>query len=120
MSKIWLGRAGAEVLMPHLNRTFNEQDIEISVKNRTASGRYVEDVTTTKKNFTISYGTMKESDLEVLKELYRIGEILSLKVERSNEIIETYTVKMNPFSRQRLKIAANWYYDGVAVLLEEV
>lgn len=120
MSKIWLGRAGAEVLMPRLNRTFNEQDIEISVKSRTASGRYVEDVTTVKKNFTISYGTMKEADLEILKELYRIGTILSLKVQRSNGVIETYTVKMNPFSRQRLKIASNWYYDGVTILLEEV
>ena len=118
--RIWLGRPGMEILMPHLNRTFVEQDTEISTKSRTASGRLVEDIVAVKKVFNITYGTLKDEDLEALKELYKIGDMLSLKVERNSGNIETYTVKMSPFNRQRLIIATRWYWNGVTITLEEV
>lgn len=118
--RIWLGKAGNEQLMPQLNRKITERDIEISVSNRTASGRYFEEIKARKKEFTISYGVIKQSDLDILLELYETGEFLSFKIERQDGIIDTYEVKMKPFSRERLKIATRWYYSGVTILLEEV
>ena len=56
-----------------------------------------------KKEFTISYGVIKQSDLDILLELYETGEFLSFKIERQDGIIDTYEVKMKPFSRERLK-----------------
>lgn len=118
--RIWLGSRGSEKLLPSLNRRYYEEDMEIAKTARTASGRLVTDVITVKKVIKIIYGTMKDSDLALLRQIYGFNGPMSLKVERSDGGINSYTVKMSPFSRQRLILATRWYWEGVTIQLEEI
>lgn len=118
--RLWLGNSGEEILLPRYNLRFQESDSEITREGRTASGRLVIDVAARKKTFTLSYGTLDNESYETLKAIYSINNIMSFKVERSNEIIEIYEVRMKPFSRQRLLLATRWYWDGITIVLEEI
>jgi hypothetical protein len=120
IGRIWLGRAGLEVLMPNLSRKFSEEDTEISKESRTASGRLVIDVVAIKKVFTLEYSTVTGDVLETLKTVYALGGILSLKVERKDGTIDIYTVRMRPFGRKRVLMAIEWLWDGITVKLEEI
>lgn len=117
---IWLGNAGSEILMPNIGRTFSELDNEITRENRTASGKLVIDVVAIKKEFTLEYSTVTDGVLDTLKTVYAIGGTLSIKVERKDGTINTYTVRMRPFGRKRVLTAQEWLWDSISIKLEEI
>jgi len=118
--RLWLGLPGSEVLLPSMNRKFSEEDIEDIREAKTAGGTYVADIVAVKKRFVIAYGTIKNSDLEIIKNIYQQGHVLSFKVEQSDASIKTYSVKRRPFARQRLEMASRWYWDGISLTLDEI
>lgn len=118
--RIWLGNEGAEVLLSNIGRSFTEEDIEITRENTTASGKLVIDVIRVKKRFIIEYSRTTNEVMETLKSIYEIGGILSLKVERYDGTVDTYKVKMRPFSRRRIIMATKWFWENISIELEEV
>ena len=120
MSRIWLGKAGSESLLSAMGRRLTEEDIEIAREGRTASGRMVTDVITTKKKFTLSYSFVTGTILDALATIYSLGGVFTLLVEREDTSIDTYEVRFRPFSRARLLLAGTWYWEGIALELEEV
>lgn len=121
--RIWLGRYGSEILLPHFNRAFHEGELELGKKRRTASGRKVIDITSIKKKFTVTYSIIKEADINILKQIYEIyltDGYLSMKIENSDNTIQEYMVEMEPFTRQRSIKANRWYWEGISIVLEEI
>ena len=116
--RIWL--AGVE-LSP-IGRQLEEEDFEITREDRTASGRLVIDVITVKKRFTLNYSTITGTVLKQLQEVYDAGfdHILQLQIERQDGTIDSYDVKMRPFSRSRIFPAGDWLWEGITIELEEV
>lgn len=108
------------MLMSNMGRQFSEEDIEISKEERTASGRLVADVTAVKKIFTLDYNDVTDDILTALKTVYAIGGALSIKVEREDGTIDTYSVRMRPFGRKRVLMATQWLWGGISIKLEEI
>ena len=118
--RIWLGKEGAEFLLSKIGMTHYEDDIEIIREDTTTSGKLVFDVIRRKKRFVIEYSLIPNNVYETLLSIYELGDILSLKVERYNGRIDTYKVKMRPFSRRRLIRALKWFWGNISIELEEV
>ena len=116
MSKIWIDTTE----LPLMGRRLTEQDIEISVETRTASGRLVSDLIAVKKKFTLSYSFVTDDILRQLSSLYNLGGVRTLKIERADESIDEYRVKFRPFSRARYLIGNEWYWENISIELEEV
>ena len=99
--RFWLGEEDSETLFETGWQAFDEEDFEpINREGRVANGDLVIDVVGTKKKFTITYSAgMPDATLETLKDLYATGvtSTLSLLVERSDDSIDSYTVKLRPF-----------------------
>lgn len=120
MSRIWLGKKGNEIELSPLNRTFNEEEFEITREDRTASGRLVIDVIATKKRFKLDYSTTTGMVLSQLQEIYQLGAILNLRVERQDGVIDEYEVKLRPFSRSRFLAVGDWRWKDISLELEEI
>lgn len=118
--RLWLGQMGNELELPNMSRTFSEEEFEICTEGRTASGRLVIDVRAIKKRFVIEYSTVTNDVLEILRAIYALGNILSFKVERYDGSIDTYKVRIRPFSRKRIAMALEWLWEGIKIELEEV
>jgi hypothetical protein len=117
--RIWLGPAGGETLLSAMGRKLTEEDIEIVREGRTASGKYVSDLIAVKKKFSLEYSIVTDAILIVLKDLYELGTLLSLKIEDSNLSVRTYTVRFKPFSRARYMLPGGWLWEGIKLELEE-
>jgi len=121
--RFWLGELDSETLFETGWQAFEEEDFEINREGRVANGDLVIDTIATKKTFTLSYTAgMLDETLETLKDLYTTGttSTLSLLVERSDDSIESYTVKLRPFKRTREMAMDQWFWRGVTFALEEV
>jgi hypothetical protein len=116
MSRIWLN----EQLLSAMGRRLAEQDIEISVEGRTASGRLVADVIARKKKFTLSYSFVTDVVLQQLRQLYETGGTQTLKIERANKSIDEYRVRFRPFSRARYLAGGEWFWENISIELEEI
>lgn len=118
---IWLGSLGTEVNIYNKSVEFTEKPLEIERVDRTASGRKVKDVIATKNAVNIVYGLMTNTELEILKTIYNIGDTLSLLIEREDETIDNYLVELKPFSRTNtIRVNGSWYWQGIALELEEI
>jgi len=121
--RFWLGVLGSETLFETGWQAFDEGDFEINREGRVANGNLVIDTIATKKRFTLSYTAgMEDATLETLKALYATGvtSALSLLVERSDDSIDSYTVKLRPFKRTRELAMDAWYWRGVTIEFEEI
>jgi len=121
--RFWLGELDSETLFETGWQAFDEEDFEINREDRVANGDLVIDTIATKKKFTLSYTAgMLDATLETLKSLYATGvtSTLSLLVERSDDSIDSYTVKLRPFKRTREQAMDQWYWRGVTFTLEQI
>ena len=118
--RIWLGQAGNEQLLSSLNRKFFEEEFELTQEDRTASGRFVEDVTAVKKRFEISYSSVTGAVLEQLKSIYNSSGSKKIKIEREDGSIDEYWVKIRPFGRERYLALGQWWWNGISITLEEL
>jgi hypothetical protein len=117
--EIWLGLQGSEVLLSPFGRTLSIGDIELSRTDRTASGRKVKDIITTKKKITISYSMIDGPELTILRDLYNLHSTLRIIIENGG-INQVYTVMMEPINEDRILCIGDTLWGNVQVVMEEV
>jgi hypothetical protein len=117
---IYLGAAGSEILLPFLGRKFTEGEIEIAREGRTQSGRRVKDVVAVKKEWSLQFSLIDDSDLQDLITLSELQTELSLKITRMDDSVDTYTVLIKPFDRQRILTVNDGLWGNVKLQIEEV
>lgn len=115
MANLWLN----EVLIPNMARSLKESDFEITREDRTASGRLVVDVIAVKKRFQLAFTTITDDLANQLLDI-SLTSVLNFQVERRNGSIDSYWVKVRPFSRDRLIVGSIWLQQGISIELEEV
>ena len=123
IGRFWLGVSGGEEYFNPDGFTIGVETIEIAREGRVANGDLVIDVIATKKKFTIQYTTSVGQDaLDELISLYDQGVTapLSLIVENEDLSQTTYTVKFRPFTRVRMAAKADWLWNPITFVLEEV
>ncbi len=109
-----------EIELSPMERQLIISDMEITVEERTASGRLVSDLKAIKKRFTINYKFITNEILEQLATLYQRSGARAFKLEQEDESIDEYLVKFRPFSRARHLIGKEWYWDSITLELEEI
>lgn len=120
-NELYLGTdAGSLQLLSDLDRKFNINPIQFSREDRTASGRLVRDVITTKNEFSLRYKTIDGGDLTTYLDLYDENSELLFRVHSSVSNYVDYTVLMDPLGRQRLLARADGLWEGVNIVLREV
>ena len=127
---IYLGAVGSESLLSAYGRKLSISDEQITREGRTASGRYVKDVITTKKEFNIRYDLIGGNDLASLLTIYGIDDELSLQIYHTSDEggttrepganYDQYYVLMSALSRTRELLASDGLWSGVSVVLKEV
>tara|TARA_R100001480_G_scaffold7322_1_gene14904 strand:+ start:14990 stop:15361 length:372 start_codon:yes stop_codon:yes gene_type:complete len=118
---IYMGETvGTLQLMSALGRKLNINNIILSREDRTASGRLVQDIIATKKEFTLRYSAIDGSDLTVYLDLFDINDELIIRIYTSSSVYNDYTVLMSPLSYQRVLATGDGLWEGVSVTLREV
>ncbi len=118
---IYIGETvGTLQLMSALGRKLNINNIILSREDRTASGRLVQDIIATKKEFTLRYSAIDGSDLTVYLDLFDLNDELIIRIYTSSSVYNDYTVLMSPLSYQRVLATGDGLWEGVAVTLREV
>jgi len=117
---IYLGPSGSERLLSMFGRKFNISPIELKREDRTADGTLVQDIYAKKNVFTLNYSIMDQSTLDDFQDLYDLETSLSLKVRNNSMGLDSYTVIMRPFARDRFKMLPNALWGNVTVILEQV
>ncbi|MBN1604626.1 MAG: hypothetical protein JW915_23660 [Chitinispirillaceae bacterium] len=117
--EIYLGPVGNLYLLTPFGRTLSMGDIEISRTDRTASGRKVSDIITTKKKFTIQYSLIDGQNLQLLQDIYNLHSELIIEIENLGTSTE-YTVLMSPFDQTRVLSVGAGLWQNVTIELEEV
>jgi hypothetical protein len=113
---MFLGVSGNLKLLSPYGRKVNVSTTEISRQDRTASGRLVKDIITTKKKFTLSYSLIDGNDLQIFLDLYALETSLVLTIAPYAE----YTVLMEPIDYSRVIATGDGLWSGVSVELNEV
>jgi hypothetical protein len=116
---IWLGISGSEILLSAYGRKYKRIPDAIVRQDRTASGRLVKDIVTTKYNHTISYEICTDFDVRIFQTIYDYDSTLNLLV-REVTGIKTYSVLMKPFERERVTAVGDGLWSGVTIELEGV
>jgi len=131
---IWLSRfqhigtsstttTDAPWLVTPFGRTFSEDRIELSRKDRTANARLVIDIINTKRKFTLDYSLINGDDLDELIWYYDSQQnhfLLYLTIEYTDTRIESYEVIMAPVSMERALVTGNGLWSGVGIEFEEI
>ena len=119
--RIWLGPTDAETLFETGWQKLTEEDFEVLREGRVANADLVIDTIATKKLWTLDFAMMPQATLTALEALYVVGTsaALSLKVERHDDSVSTYSVKMRPLKRVRKWAMDAWYW-ATRLELEEV
>lgn len=127
---IYLGTEGSESLLTPFGRTFTINDEQILREGRTANGRLVRDVITTKKNITLKYELIGGTDLATLLTIYNLNDELSLLVYHTSDEggttaepgvnYDQYYVLMDSLNRTRELLASDGLWSGVTVTLKEI
>lgn len=122
MSKadLYLGTSTATLqLLTAFDRTYKVSNMEQSRKGRTASGRLVKDIISVKKQFSIAYKLIDDSELQKYIDLY--AEDSSLVFRDVNDSGYTdYTVLMDPIDYERIIASADGLWGNVQITLSEV
>jgi len=131
---IWLSRVqqvgtssttttDAPYLVTPYGRTFSEDRIELSRKDRTANARLVIDYINTKRKFTLDYSLINGDDLDELVWYYDSQYnhfLLYLTIEYTDTRIESYDVIMAPIDMERALVTGNGLWRGVTIEFEEI
>ena len=111
-------------LVTPFGRTFGENVIELSRKDRTANARLVIDIINTKKTFRLKYSEIIWSDLQELLYFYNSQVnnrmYLVLTVEYTALEIESYNVLMSPIEYERVLVTGDGLWRDVSVEFEEL
>ena len=107
-----------ELLSPY-SRKFKISNIELSRKGRTADGTLVKDIIATKKEFSLSYDMIDDSELQKYIDLYAEDSELILRDSRSDGYTD-YTVLMDPIDYERIIASEDGLWGNVQITLSEV
>lgn len=116
---IYIGPAGAEILISPYGRTFSKRILEGAREDRTVNGRMIKDIKWRKMSFLLSYSLIDGDTLEVFRSLLDLQTELSFRHTDSDGIERTYTVHMKPFSARRLVLIADGLWSGANMEFEE-
>jgi len=131
---IWLSRyqqvgtsstttTDAPYLITPYGRTFSEDRIELTRKDRTANARLVIDYINSKRKFTLDFSLINNDDLDELVWYYDTQEnnfLLYLTIEYTDTRIESYDVVMAPIGMERVLVTGNGLWSGVSIEFEEI
>ena len=122
IGEIYLGAVDSSSmeLLTAFSREFSTKNKLLSRTQRTASGRLVRDIITTKKEFTLSYDMIDGDELDVFKDLYDEADELLLRVYTSDIAYDDYTILMEPLDYDRILMFDNGLWGNVEVALLEV
>jgi hypothetical protein len=88
-------------------------------EDRAASGKLRRDVISRKRNFLLSYDAIDQAPVDRFEELFQVNDELVLEVTHLTDV-QTYTVLMSPFSKERALAVFGGMWNGVVVELKEV
>ena len=117
---LYLGvSAGTLELLSPYSRKFKISNIELSRKGRTADGKLVKDIIAAKKEFSLSYDMIDDSELEKYIDLYAEDSELILRDSRADGYTD-YTVLMDPIDYERIIASEDGLWGNVQITLSEV
>ena len=121
LGEIYLGpdTGNLELLTP-FSREFDVSNKKLSRRERTASGKMVEDIIATKKEFTLTYDLMDGDDLDTFKDLYDEESELVLRVYTGASTYDDYIVLMDPLDYTRILMFDNGLWGNIDISLVEV
>lgn len=125
---IYLGLTGSEEKISAFGRKLLISDNKLSRQERTANGRLVEDIITTKKKITLAYETIDGDALANFLALYELESELSILIFNEDDVTTTgegatydqYDVLMEPIDRERLLLLGEGLWSGVNIVLNEI
>ena len=121
LNEIYLGeKDGFLILLPAEGRTYQEGESQLSRTERTASGRLVRDVISTKKTFNLNYSLIDDTELIKILEIYELEGEVTLQIKRMDGVVNTHTVLMEPFDRERVLATGNGLWRNVSISMREV
>lgn len=119
-ANLYLGTTTATLqLLTPFGRSYKITNIEQARSGRTASGRLVKDIIATKKEFSLEYNLIDDSELDKYIDLYAESDELVFRDERDSGYTD-YTVLMNPLDQERIIAAEDGLWGGVQIKLSEV
>jgi hypothetical protein len=123
---IFLGLAGSELYISPYGRKLRINEIEHGREDTTIGGGLQSDVRAIKYTFEMPYSTITGDALDILVMLRKLHTELTLLVYLSdtdyflNDLGVAPKVKMEPFSRERVLLAADGLWSDLAIMLKEV
>lgn len=119
-AELYLGETtGTLVLLTAFDRKYRISDIEQSRQGRTAGGTLVKDIVATKKEFTLAYNSIDDSELDKYITLYAVKDTLIFRDLRSDGYTD-YNVLMDPLDYERIIASADGLWGNVQIKLIEV
>ncbi len=117
---LYLGvTTGTLVLLTPFDRTYKISNMEQARKGRTAGGTLVKDIIATKKQFTLNYKLIDDSELDKYITLYDANSKLILRDSRDTGYTD-YTVLMDPIDHERIIADVDGLWGNVQITLSEV
>lgn len=105
-------------------RKLKIEDVQQVREERTASGKLVRDVISTKTKITVTFSEMDSSDLSDLLYFYNMQRELIIQIYNSETVYSEYTVLMDPIERERILLAdlntGAELYGNLTVVFHEV
>lgn len=104
-------------------RKLKIEDVQQVREERTASGKLVRDIISTKKKITITYSEIDGNDLDTLLTIYGYQSELILRNYYLDDEAEEWTVLMDPIERERILLADTYgieLWGNVTVVFNEV
>jgi hypothetical protein len=111
-------------LLPAFGRKLSIEKNQQVREERTASGKLVRDIISTKSKITLTYSEMDGDDLDEFDRFYNIQSELILWIFYDDGLYTEYTVLMNPIDRERILLknvaSAGELWGSVSVVFNEV
>ena len=122
---IRLGVQGSEVTLPTVGRSLTGTSLEpISLDGRAADGTLRRDFIAIKRNWSISYSPISESNANIIQDIYNIqllqNSYLSLIITDGVGTERNYTVDMSAPQRGALIQRDVYYYQSLSFEMREV
>jgi hypothetical protein len=113
----------ANIISP-FGRKLKIENVQQVREERTASGKLVRDVISTKTKITLTFSEMDSSDLSNLLYFYNMQRELIIQIYNSETVYSEYTVLMDPIERERILLAdlntGAELYGNLTVVFHEV
>lgn len=105
-------------------RKLKIEDVQQVREERTASGKLVRDIISTKTKITLTFSEMDSSDLSDLLYFYNLQRELTIQIFPEDNIYTEYTVLMDPIERERILLSdpasGSELYGNLTVVFHEV